>query len=257
MVQTPADLFQKFAGVEETFSHLGETLASVASELRASGTPPPQRFLEELAATRVHFEELRSGALQLAQSLVTSAACPAEEIGSLKDLKTLLQSLSEADGKRVADEQIKIQALAILDGVMAIVPRDGSECPPLTDCQAKALELRKAVAELPWPNLHPDAVVLAHRRHPFAELLTLVERGDELDDDLWLLLKHAVAESFGKAVSLAAARGKLVLFEKGRSEATKSTPSGDREFVAERKRLVDEGLDVNGEATIPVPKGAP
>jgi hypothetical protein len=50
---------------------------------------------------------------------------------------------------------------------------------------------------------------LAQGRHPLAELLTLVEGHDTLDDDLWLLLKHAVAENFGNALAMSADRGKL------------------------------------------------
>jgi hypothetical protein len=42
-----------------------------------------------------------------------------------------------------------------------------------------------------------------------AEFLTLVEGAHDLEDDLWLLLKQATIEHYGKSLAVSAARGKL------------------------------------------------
>lgn len=214
MPHTHADLLQELHGVSERFSRLGEKLTAVASELQVSGIPPAPHFLDELRASRSTFEELRKRATELAGMLADSRAKQAEQIESLTDLKALIQSLGEAQEKRAEDEKLNRQALALLNRILAIEHCEEVEFPPLADCQQKARELRRAITALRWPDIHPEAAALAHRRHPLAELLILVERHMDLDDDLWLLLKHAVSESFGKRLSLAAARGKLFVSER-------------------------------------------
>lgn len=214
MPQTHADLLNELHGVSERFTRLGEKLTAVASELQVSGIPPTTHLLEELRASRSSFEELRKRATELAGMLADSRAKQSEQIESLADLKTLIECLGEAQHKRAEDERINRQALALLDRVLAIEHCEEVDFPPLADCQLKAREIRRAIAALHWPDVHPEASALAHRRHSLAELLTLVERHMDLDDDLWLLLKHAVSESFGKKLSLAAARGKLFVSER-------------------------------------------
>lgn len=219
MPDTHVDLLNELHGVSARFSRLGEKLTSVASELQVSGIPPAPYLLDELRASRTTFEELRKRATELAGVLADSRGKQADQIESLVDLKALIQSLGEAQEKRAEDEKISRQALALLDRVLAIEHCEEVDFAPLADCQLKARELRRAIASLHWPDTHPAAAALAHRRHPLAELLTLVERHMDLEDDLWLLLKHAVSESFGKKLSLAAARGKLFVSERTVLEA--------------------------------------
>ncbi len=198
MPQTQTDLLRELTDVAETFSSLSEKLSEVALELRAPGLPPSETLLQELADSRGHFEDLRGRVVELA-----GLPEPPQDINSLQDLEALLQSLAE--------EELKAQALSILDRILSIVHRAAGEFQPLTDCQDKAWELREAVAALSSPNSHPEAPALAHHRHPFVEFLLLVEQHDELDDEVWLTLRKSVSDSFGKKLSLAAARGKLIV----------------------------------------------
>jgi hypothetical protein len=56
--------------------------------------------------------------------------------------------------------------------------------------------------------------------------LTLVEGAHDLDDDLWLLLKQATVEHFGKSLAVSAARGKLTLSP---TRVTTAPKADDRE----------------------------
>lgn len=226
MPQTHTALLKELHGVSETFSRLGEKLTAVASELQVAGQPPKPHLLDELRASRETFEELRKRATDLAGSLADARAKQADQIESLADLKALIQSLGEAQERRAEDEKLSGQALALLDRVLTIEHCEEVDFPPLADCQLKAHELRRAIAALHWPDVHPEAAALAHRRHPLAELVTLVERHMDLDDDLWLLLKHAVSESFGRKLSLAAARGKLFVSERLALEPEQDSGAG-------------------------------
>lgn len=233
MSHTHADLLKELQGVSQSFTRLGEKLTAVASELQVSGIPPTPHLLDELRASRSTFVELRKRATELSGMLADARGKQAEQIESLADLKALIQSLGEAQERRAEDERINRKALALLDRILAIEHCEEGDFPALADCQLKARELRRAIAALRWPDAHPEAASLAQRRHPLAELLTLVERHMDLDDDLWLLLKHAVSESFGKKLSLAAARGKLFVSERTDLEGE---PEGENDTARDHAR---------------------
>jgi hypothetical protein len=77
--------------------------------------------------------------------------------------------------------------------------------PALAECQAKASELREALATAPAGDV---AQLGAHLR-PFDELVTLAEGWNQLDDEQCASLHDAITENFGRQLGLAALRGKL------------------------------------------------
>lgn len=225
MDTTPTDLLKDLDSITETFAQLSQRLSDVADQVRTQGIPPAEELLEELAASRRNFTELRDRAIELAGLLAALPTKAPDEISSIKELEALLQLVTEAQAKKAIDDKLRERALIVLDRILSLTHRDLQEFAPLTDCHTKARELRSALLALPWPDLHPDATALAQGRHPFAELLALVEGHDDLEDDLWLLLKHAVAEGFGKSLALSAARGKLLLGGHPNGKASGQAPS--------------------------------
>jgi hypothetical protein len=168
-------------------------------------------MVDELMASRKGFAELRDRAVELAGLLAAPPTKTPEEISSMKDLEALVQLVAEAQEKRAADDKMRLRALTVLDRILCLVHRDTADFPSLHECQAKARELRDAITGHLGADLHPEALSLAQGRHPFSELLTLIEGHEDLDDDLWLLLKNAVTGGFGKPLALSAARGKLLI----------------------------------------------
>ncbi len=203
------DLLQDFSLVTKSFEQLGQRLSEVAEQVRTAGMLPSESLIEEIAASRRNFTDLRARAIELVGLLSEPPKAAPEEIGSMKELEALLQLAAEAQRKRVQQEKARTRALTILDRLLSLVHRDHPDFAPLSECQAKSRALREAIHDQTGTELHPDVTALAQGRHPLAELLTLVEGHDDLDDDLWLLLKHAVAENFGKSLAMSAARGKL------------------------------------------------
>lgn len=203
------DLLQDFSLVTKSFEQLGQRLSEVAEQVRTAGTLPSESLIEEIATSRRNFTDLRARAIELVGLLSESPKAAPEEIGSMKELEALLQLAAEAQRKRAQQEKARTRALTVLDRLLSLVHRDHPDFAPLSECQAKSRALREAIHDHTGAELHPDVTALAQGRHPLAELLTLVEGYDDLDDDLWLLLKHAVAENFGKSLAMSAARGKL------------------------------------------------
>jgi len=181
---TASGLLQQFTSLAASFSQLGVRLSQAASALQSPGLPPSASLLTELTTARRDFTELCAGVLALAESLLVTPLPVPAELTSLSDLHPLLQRVVEAEDRKTTAEGFLHGALLTLDRVLAIIRRDGSEFPPLLECQGRAKELRSAIAEVAWPNLHPAAEALAKGEHPFAQLLTLVEGQEELDDPL-------------------------------------------------------------------------
>jgi hypothetical protein len=210
------DLLQDFSLVTKSFEQLGQRLSEVAEQVRTTGTLPSESLIEEITASRRNFTDLRARAIELVGLMSETPNAAAEEIGSMKELEALLQVAAEAQRKHAQQEKARMRALTVLNRLLSLIHRNQPDFAPLSECQAKSRALREAIHNHAGSELHPDVTALAQGRHPLAqgrhplaELLTLVEGYDDLDDDLWLLLKHAVAENFGKSLAMSAARGKL------------------------------------------------
>ncbi len=201
---THTDLLQQLASLAEGFSRLGARASQAARELRESGVPPAESLLEEFTAASGDFADLRAKVLDLA----ASAAVAVEETASVKDLEALLRDVAQAIDKAQAEEA-RQRALAVLDRVLALVHRDESNYAPLLDCQAKARDLRRAIAEAAWRQLLEDTQPLADGSHALAALLTLVERADELTETQWEPLSDVVSAAFGQTLVSAVWRRKL------------------------------------------------
>ncbi len=146
------DLLNQFTSLATTFSQLGARLSQAASALQDPGLPPPTSLLAELVSCRRDFADLCTNVLSLAENLTVAPFPVPAEIASLNDLRPLLQRVGEVEQKKAAVEGIRRQALLQLDRVLAIVRRDGSNFPPLLECQGRARELHNAIAEVAWPR---------------------------------------------------------------------------------------------------------
>ncbi|HJY83872.1 MAG TPA: hypothetical protein VKK81_22640 [Candidatus Binatia bacterium] len=257
-----SELLLQFTSLTTSFSQLGVRLSQAASALQDLGLPPSASLLADLTVARRDFTDLCANVLALAEGLaVTPLPLPAE-LASLIDLRPLLQRVVEAEQQRAAVESLHQQALLALDRVVAITRRDGSDFPPLRECRERAQELHSAITEASWPQVHPGAEALATGKHPFAQLLMLVEGQEELDDDQWALLQDVVEQTFGKSLSIAASRGRLVISPEYSSAAlAKPRPaiviSPERlsvPLVASLSAAENPETDAGGEASVLVPQ---
>ena len=209
MQQNSADLHQQLTSLENTFSKLVPKLSEALQELQDSGKPLSVELILELGNSRNQFNALRASVFELAESLVLSPTQKEPEIESIKGLKSLLEDAVQAEEQKEATAQVRQQALRVLERVLTIAHRDNSDFQPLLECQEKARELQRAISESQEPDSHSDTQGLAEGNHSFAQLLTLIEQGDELDDDHSADLHDSVAESFGRTLATAAVRGRL------------------------------------------------
>jgi hypothetical protein len=202
-------LVNQINDLEVSFKVLAKRLREAGELLESEGRPLPQELLREHALSADQFDEVKMEALKVSESI---AGLPqTSELGSIRDLRSFMQSMAEVVEKQVAYRDLQRAASDVLDKVLSIAHVDGVEFAPLLQCQEKARELRSSIAETAWPNIHPDADALARGLHIFADFVKLVSSHDRLDDEEWGRLLEVVNQSLGKPLGFAASRGKLIM----------------------------------------------
>lgn len=205
------DLFQQIASLSERCSRLGARLSEAAREFRA---PLFETLVKELSVVRSDIVDLRARVLRLASSLSVLPAPSPEQAVSLKDLERLLRATVEAkerQAKMAAFEEARQRAVGLLDRVLTIAHREDPNFPSLLACHEKARELHRVILDSPSEDMDQQIAFMTEHARPFSELLALVENRDMLDDNRWILLEDAVSQSFGRPLTVAAERGKLLL----------------------------------------------
>ena len=202
-------LIDRLNDLEVSFKVLAKRLPEAGELLESLGRPVPQELLRELANSAEQFEEVKREVLELSESL--TGLPQTSELGSIRDLRSFLESLSDVIEKQTAHRNIQQAACDVLEKVLSITHVDGVEFAPLLQCQEEARELRSSIAETAWPNIHPDADALAQGQHIFSEFVKLVSFHDRLEDEEWGRLQDLVNHSLGKPLGFAASRGKLII----------------------------------------------
>ncbi|MDL5055387.1 RNA polymerase sigma factor RpoD [Oscillatoria laete-virens NRMC-F 0139] len=221
MQQNSVDLLQQLTSLENIFSQLVPKLSEALQELQESGKPLSAELILEMDNSRNQFNTLRARVFELAESSVLSSTQKESEIESLKGLKSLLDVALQAEEQKEAIAQVRQQALRVLERILAIAHRDNSDFLPLLECQEKARELQRVISESQEPESHSDTQqALAEGNHSLAQLLTLIEQGETLDDDRSADLHDSVAESFGRTLATAAVRGRLIVQEESVPDLT-------------------------------------
>jgi hypothetical protein len=202
------DIARELAALTQRFVDLGTRLAEAARGLEAAGAPPANGLVEDLAGARGQFVQLRSQTLDAAAAVGVAQAA---EPQSLHDLAPLLASIGEAlraQARRAALEHAQHLAVDTLDRVLQILHRDDPKFAALVACHGQAQETRAAVLALTEIESE-DARRVVDGVGPFADLLTLVDNQEGLDDDRYAQLEESVSRGFGRALAVAAARGRL------------------------------------------------
>ena len=261
-------LINQLNDLEVSFKVLAKRLPEAGELLESLGRPVPEELLRELANSAEQFEEIKREVLKLSESVAGLPQTP--ELGSIRDLRSFMEFLSDVIEKQTAHRNIQQAASGVLEKVLSITHVDGVEFAPLLQCQEKARELRRSIAATAWPNLHPDADALARGQHIFSEFVKLVSFHDRLEDEEWGRLQDLVNHSLGKPLGLAASRGKLILSTSASpipqvpvSVAQQATATGPKEKIVPTEKMAtggvpaapieDQGEDFHrGESSAPV-----
>jgi hypothetical protein len=200
------DLRFHLKALSESFRSLAATLGQAAKDLHDPGLLPSQQLLDELASARKEFISVRSQLLDLTQAIDPTLAYSPDKMVSLKDMVGLMQDALEFRKKAKAEEA-KQQVLQRLNMVLRLAHKDKPDFAPLAECQAKARDLQSALTSADWETPSPE---LVHALVPFSALVKMVEQLDLLDDETLERLQDVTTPAFGKSLTIAASRGRLL-----------------------------------------------
>jgi len=199
---------RELAALNQRFVDLGAQLGEAAQALDATGAPPANGLVEALAGARGQFVQLRAQALSAADA---AGVPPPSEPQSLNEIEPLLAAIGEAlrgRARREALEHAQQAAVTTIDRVLEIIHQDDPAFSTLVACHAKAREARAAILALTELE-SDDTGQVTDKVRAFADLLTMVENREGLDDDRYAQLEESVSRGFGRALAVAAARGRI------------------------------------------------
>ena len=191
---------------------MAESLAQTARQLQISGSLPSESLLDEITKVRADFGDVRHRVLDAARALALNSPAMSE-IDSIKALEPVLESVVQAvvaEEKRNAATEARKRVMAVLDRVLAIAHADGPNFAALVQCQAKAKEIQ-AAAQDPKAFDTDNAPAFLESTPSFAALLSMIEGREALDDEKFAALEDTVTQAFGRALAVAATRGKLLV----------------------------------------------
>ena len=202
--ETARELLGRNDALTARLAELGARGAAAAAALVARGTPPSGELVQALAEAQADFAALRADTLTVAAAL--GVAAPAvEAVDSTRRLGAMLRDLlatAETLDAQYRTSAALIGTVAVLDRIASLTHRDDPAFSALAACQSCAADVRTHLAS----TGEPDPVAAA----PFASLLLLIDGQQGLDDEQWAALEDSVAAAFGRALAVAATRGKLV-----------------------------------------------
>ena len=211
MAATTDDFTKRLVTLTDRFAGLAVRLADAARELEVAGRPPADALLDEVAAARAEFADLRARVLDAARA--ASVPVPSiAEVEGLRALEPLLRAVREAiaaEEKRREVAEVRRRALEILDRVLGISHQDDPNFTALVQCKSKAEEIRRVIAD-PAAFEKGNSEAIIDSTPSFTALLTLIEGRDLLDDEKFATLHDTVSQSFGRSLAVAATRGKLI-----------------------------------------------
>jgi hypothetical protein len=202
--ESARELLRKNAGLTERLRELGARGSAAAAALTRPGAPPPDELVQALGEVNKEFVALRGEAFAAAAAVGLQTPAP-ETINSTRRLdamlRLLLEGLEEAENEAQATAALG-QTVAVLDRIAALGHREDPSFSALATCQSRAADVRAALAA----TGKVDAAATA----PFVSLLLLIDGQQNIDDETWSTHEDAVAAAFGRALAVAATRGKIV-----------------------------------------------
>ena len=168
-------------------------LRDMSRELLETGRPPAARSIEQLAKYRSDFDQL-----QMTIPRVGAAApCGAASLTGIQD---------ELESRGLIHATLeRLECLAMIQHI------EQGEFAPWQPCLDEGTKLREELLSVPTPQARATAEEFLSHQAPLNAVVTLVADGCELTDERWSLLLDSVSAAYGRELSTAIARGKLVL----------------------------------------------
>jgi hypothetical protein len=176
-------------------------LRDLSRELLDRGQPPSLSAIERLRKFRADFEQLQS-----------AIAIPDSASGTQNGECSLASLQEELDSQELI--QVSLARVEFFSQVRHV---EQPEFAPWQRCLADGTKLRDELVSAPTAVARLTAERFLSPLAPLNAIVTLLAEGRELSDERWSLLLDSVSAAYGREVSTAIARGKLVLMSGARA----------------------------------------
>src|SRR5207247_599802 len=183
-------LTRRLAGLTGRFADLGAKLTEAAREMQDGGAPPADALVEALAAARAEFVELLAQVVATAETLGVAVPDSVESAKSLEPVLAAMSAAVDARRRRAAFDEIRSRILAIYDRVAGLLHEGDESFGPVVTLKSKAEEAKAAALALTDATTE-QARALMEAAGPFADLLTMLEGTEALDDEKFSALEES------------------------------------------------------------------
>ena len=205
--------------VKSQFHDLSDTLEKVCEELKAPGSPPSSDILVEMNSVITSFDELKSNVIEWAKSVQIPDIPEGQGLNSIEAITTFT--------KKIVAHQDHIQNEKVLRDINRArsIRHIKEGIAPLTDFRSDLDKLENRIFTPPISEEgQKDRAQILANEHPLNDLLTLVERRNELDDEKCGQISEIISEKYGATFSASALMGRLIILENQDTEEPQPSP---------------------------------
>jgi hypothetical protein len=196
----------QLAGLRAFGTDVSGLLRGMSRELLDSGRPPTLADIDQLTRIRAEFAQLKSEISresEIPESERLEEGGRSEDVGEDRSLTEIQEELESRGLIRAT--------LSKLECVAMIQHAGQPDFAPWRRCQEDGTRLREELLSAPVPQARVTAERFLEPQSPLNAIATLVTEGEDLSDERWTQLLDSVSSAYGREVSTAIARGKLIV----------------------------------------------
>ena len=231
--------------VKNQFRDLSTALEEVCENLKGSDSPPPSEIMEEIinSANKIS-EELKFCVIEWAKSVQMPDIPDAQELDSIKAIMTFSKNIVAHQNNVQQDENV----LRYINRALSIkYVKEDESFEGLEQFRRDLNNLKNRVSTSPTTEeVQKDKSQILEDKHWINDLFTLLECGEELDDERYGQISDIISEKYGRTFEAAAVRGRLIL-----PNEEEPAPSPDAKEKPEDSKLESaDDLSVDRQAEV-------
>ena len=231
--------------VKNQFQDLSTALEEVCENLKGSNSPPPSEIMEEIinSANKIS-EELKFCVIEWAKSVQMPDIPDAQELDSIKAIMTFSKNIVAHQNNVQQDKKV----LRYINRALSIkYVKEDESFEGLEQFRRDLNNLKNRVSTSPTTEeVQKDKSQILEDKHWINDLFTLLECGEELDDERYGQISDIISEKYGRTFEAAAVRGRLIL-----PNEEEPAPSPDAKEKPEDSKLESaDDLSVDRQAEV-------
>ena len=251
MTYSEASFLKQLGQVKSQFHVLGDALEKASEELKAPGSPPSSDILDEMNSVSTSFDELKFNIIEWAKSVQIPDIPEGQDLNSIEAITTF--------SKNIVAHQDHIQNEKVLRDINRARSikhtKEGLAFLPLADFRSDLDKLEKRISIPPISDEgEKDRTQILEDKHPINNVLTLLEHGNELDDEKCGQISEIISEKYGATFSAAALMGRLIITEEPQPSPPNDKSDTDEPELDKSKPDSTDDSPVDGQAEVQAEK---